>query len=161
MVRQPQPYSAGLCSLAKAQTLQGMHQHISTTHEGAAQGGVCWLLRAEGLALLLISGAAYAHWGSLGWGWFAALFLLPDIAFIGYATGARTGALCYNATHATLGPAALLTFALFQGHALCLSLALIWLAHIGFDRALGYGLKYTQGFGWTHLGRIGKQNMGN
>jgi hypothetical protein len=38
-----------------------------------------------------------------------------------------------------------------------LSLALIWLAHIGFDRALGYGLKYAAGFGFTHLGRIGKE----
>ena len=28
--------------------------------------------------------------------------------------------------------------------------------HIGFDRALGYGLKYANGFGFTHLGRIGK-----
>jgi len=28
-------------------------------------------------------------------------------------------------------------------------------AHIGFDRALGYGLKYSKGFGYTHLGRIG------
>ena len=27
---------------------------------------------------------------------------------------------------------------------------------IGIDRALGYGLKYTAGFGLTHLGRIGK-----
>ena len=36
-----------------------------------------------------------------------------------------------------------------------LSLGLIWLAHIGFDRALGYGLKYTQGFRYTHLGRVG------
>jgi hypothetical protein len=35
------------------------------------------------------------------------------------------------------------------------SVALIWLAHIGFDRALGYGLKYKAGFGFTHLGRIG------
>ena len=34
-------------------------------------------------------------------------------------------------------------------------LALIWAAHIGFDRALGYGLKYPSGFGDTHLGRIG------
>jgi hypothetical protein len=29
-------------------------------------------------------------------------------------------------------------------------------AHIGIDRALGYGLKYSTGFGFTHLGRIGK-----
>jgi hypothetical protein len=33
---------------------------------------------------------------------------------------------------------------------------LIWIAHIGFDRALGYGLKYPTGFGDTHLGRIGR-----
>jgi hypothetical protein len=37
-----------------------------------------------------------------------------------------------------------------------LLIAMIWLAHIGFDRALGYGLKYASGFGFTHLGRIGK-----
>ena len=35
-------------------------------------------------------------------------------------------------------------------------IAMIWLAHIGFDRALGYGLKYASGFGFTLLGRIGK-----
>ena len=134
-----------------------MNHHTAITHEGAAQGGVRWLLRTEGLALLAISCAAYAHWGSLGWGWFAGLFLLPDIAFIGYAAGPRIGALCYNATHATLGAAALLAVALFQNDTLCLSLALIWLAHIGFDRTLGYGLKYAHGFGWTHLGRIGKR----
>ena len=39
---------------------------------------------------------------------------------------------------------------------LVLSIAMIWLAHIGFDRALGYGLKYVSGFGFTHLGRIGQ-----
>ena len=35
--------------------------------------------------------------------------------------------------------------------------ALIWIAHIGFDRALGYGLKYATGFRDTHLGRIGRR----
>ena len=39
---------------------------------------------------------------------------------------------------------------------LMLSIAMIWLAHIGIDRALGFGLKYSAGFGFTHLGRIGK-----
>ena len=34
--------------------------------------------------------------------------------------------------------------------------SLIWLAHIGMDHALGYGLKYASGFAVTHLGRIGK-----
>ena len=43
---------------------------------------------------------------------------------------------------------------------LTLSIAMIWLAHIGFDRALGYGLKYSDGFGFTHLGRIGRDAAG-
>jgi len=43
---------------------------------------------------------------------------------------------------------------------LTLSIAMIWLAHIGIDRALGYGLKYAAGFGYTHLGRIGKAAAG-
>ena len=33
---------------------------------------------------------------------------------------------------------------------------MIWCAHIGFDRALGYGLKSAAGFEFTHLGRIGR-----
>jgi hypothetical protein len=41
---------------------------------------------------------------------------------------------------------------------LVLSIAMIWLAHIGFNRALGYGMKYSTGFTFTHLGRIGKKS---
>jgi hypothetical protein len=37
-----------------------------------------------------------------------------------------------------------------------LSLGLIWCAHIGLDRAIGYGLKYGASFGHTRLGRIGR-----
>jgi hypothetical protein len=33
----------------------------------------------------------------------------------------------------------------------------IWVAHIGADRFLGYGLKYADAPQQTHLGRIGKQ----
>ena len=35
-----------------------------------------------------------------------------------------------------------------------LKLALIWLTHIGVDRAVGYGLKYPSGFKDTHLQRV-------
>ena len=134
-----------------------MSEHTSSAlAHGAAQGPVRGLLRAEGLALLVMASAAYAQWSSLGWGWFFALFLLPDLAFLGYVASPRMGAICYNATHSTLGAWALLAWGVGQSDAVALSLALIWLAHIGFDRALGYGLKYAQGFGWTHLGRMGR-----
>jgi len=33
-------------------------------------------------------------------------------------------------------------------------IALVWLAHIGFDRFFGYGLKYPTGFKDTHLQRV-------
>lgn len=35
-------------------------------------------------------------------------------------------------------------------------LGALWLAHSGFDRLLGYGLKSSEAFSVTHLGRIGK-----
>jgi hypothetical protein len=37
-----------------------------------------------------------------------------------------------------------------------LALRLVWLAHVGQDRLLGYGLKYDAHFQHTHLGRPGR-----
>jgi Domain of unknown function (DUF4260) len=115
--------------------------------------GLHWLLSSEGLALLLVSVWAYAHF-SPGWGQFAWLFLLPDIALLAYLISPRVGALCYNATHSDIGALALLLASLALPMPALLPLALIWLAHIGFDRALGYGLKSSEGFAHTHLGVI-------
>jgi hypothetical protein len=120
-----------------------------------AQGGVRLLLRLEGLALL--SGAAALYWRTGGdWKMFAALFLVPDLSFAGYLAGPRAGAAAYNAMHSTLGPLLLAAAGIALAQPLATFIALIWLAHIGFDRALGYGLKYGRGFGFTHLGRIGR-----
>jgi hypothetical protein len=54
----------------------------------------------------------------------------------------------------------LMTTGLALASPLVLSIAMIWLAHIGIDRALGYGLKYQAGFAFTHLGRIGRGAAG-
>ena len=67
------------------------------------------------------------------------------------------GAIAYNAGHSTVGPALLAAVALVTGRAGLLPVALIWVAHIGFDRMLGYGLKYATAFGATHLGRVGRR----
>jgi len=79
---------------------------------------------------------------------------------LAYLSGPRTGALVYNAAHSYMAPVALLTLGFGFEAPLTLSIAMIWLAHIGFDRALGYGLKYAAGFTFTHLGRIGRNAPG-
>ncbi len=131
-----------------------------TSQTGSAQGGVRWLLRAEGLALL--GGAAALYWRVGGdWRLFAALFLVPDASFAGYLAGPRVGAAAYDAMHSTVGPLLLAAVGIALAQPLVTAIALIWLAHVGFDRALGYGLKYASGFGFTHLGRIGRASQEN
>jgi hypothetical protein len=122
---------------------------------GAVTGGVRILLRLEGLTLFAGMLLLYWIWGG-SWWVFAILFLAPDLSFIAYLSDAKTGAIVYNAAHSYMAPVALLTTGFATGEPLTLSLAMIWLAHIGIDRALGYGLKYQAGFGFTHLGRIGR-----
>ena len=122
---------------------------------GSAGGGVRALLRLEGLAVLALATAAYAQFGA-GWGWFALLFLLPDLSFFAYLAGPRAGAAAYNAAHSYAGPLMLLALAVLGAMPGLLAIALVWCAHIGFDRALGYGLKYAAGFRHTHLGPIGR-----
>lgn len=122
---------------------------------GAATGGVRILLRLEGIALFIGMTLLYGIWDG-SWWVYVILFLVPDISFAAYLGGPKFGALVYNAAHSYLGPMALMTTGFASGEPLTLSIAMIWLAHIGIDRALGYGLKYEAGFAFTHLGRIGK-----
>ncbi|WP_298255357.1 DUF4260 domain-containing protein [Bradyrhizobium sp.] len=127
--------------------------NIETT--GSISGGVRTLLRLEGLALFAGATLAYSRWGGPWW-LYVVLFLAPDLSFLCYLAGPKAGAWAYNAMHSTIVPMAMLTIGLGFARPLVLSLALIWLSHIGIDRALGYGLKYQAGFGFTHLGRLGR-----
>jgi hypothetical protein len=122
---------------------------------GTVSGGVKTLLRLEGLVLFAGMTALYALWAGPWW-LYAVLFFAPDLSFMAYLAGPKIGAWAYNAMHSTVVPMAMLTVGFGFAPPLVLSLALIWLAHIGFDRALGSGLKYQAGFGFTHLGRIGR-----
>jgi len=121
----------------------------------AATGSVRTWLRFEGLAVLVAAVFFYRE-QRLSWLLFAVLFLVPDLSLLGYLAGSRAGAVAYNVAHSYLLPLLLLIASLFAGHRVLTLYALIWMAHIGFDRMVGYGLKYPWGFGDTHLGRIGK-----
>lgn len=112
------------------------------------------LLRLEGAAAFAAGLAAYVALAD-GWLTLAVVALAPDLAMVGYAFGPRVGARLYNLAHTYLVPAVLaaLGLSVLPG---VLPVACVWLAHIGIDRAFGFGLKSETGFGLTHLGRIGR-----
>ena len=121
---------------------------------GCVKGGVRVLLQLEAVFILAAMLAAY-WWLHANWIVFIVLLLAPDIAMLGYLRDTRIGARAYNAFHTGLGPFILGAAGALFAHAL-LPFAIIWAAHIAMDRALGYGLKYHDAFGLTHLGIIGK-----
>ena len=111
------------------------------------------LLRVEGGVLLAIS--ALLYWVNGGsWVLFALLILAPDVSALGYLLGAKVGAAPYNSVHAYALPASVAAFGVLAGSPLAVSVALVWFAHIGMDRLVGYGFKYTSGFKDTHLDRV-------
>lgn len=122
----------------------------------ANKGFVRWQ-RAEG-ALVMVAALALFWQIDSGLAWWAAvlLFFAPDLSFAGYGLGPRWGALGYNLVH-TYGLGLLLLAAgPILAAPLVAGLGALWLAHAGFDRALGYGLKSPESFSITHLGAIGK-----
>jgi hypothetical protein len=122
----------------------------------SVSGPVLFYLRGEGFAVAALSAILYARSGS-SWWLFAALWLAPDLAMLGYLIDSCWGARLYNAVHSYITPGALAIAALLLRQTNLLPFALIWINHIGIDRLMGYGLKYPQGFGWTHLGQLGKR----
>jgi hypothetical protein len=128
---------------------------VINENSGAATGGVRDLLRWEGVALFV--GMTLFYWISGGpWQIYALFFFVPDLSMLAYLAGPRIGAGVYNLVHATIAPLLLALAGIATAEPIAGSIALVWFAHIGFDRALGYGLKYDAGFRFTHLGRIGK-----
>src|SRR5215470_11831980 len=128
------------------------------TAASAVSGVPRILLRIEGAFICAITIVLYWRLGDTWW-LFAILFLAPDLSFLAYLGGTRIGAFAYNLLHTITGPILLALAALFVPYEPAMAIALIWLAHCGFDRALGYGLKYEAGFGFTHLGRIGRADL--
>jgi hypothetical protein len=115
------------------------------------------LLRLEGLGVAAVTALLYAHTGA-SWWLFVAIWLVPDLSMLGYLAGPCSGARVYNAMHTYVGPVALGVCAyLLHANLAALAIAITWANHIGVDRLLGYGLKYGEGFSFTHLGRVGKE----
>ncbi|WP_311171687.1 DUF4260 domain-containing protein [Halobellus ordinarius] len=109
------------------------------------------ILRLEGVGLFAAATAAYFTLGGPVW-LFLLLALAPDVSMLGYRAGPVVGSRLYNAFHTTVGPVALGAAGVLLGVTPLVWVALVWGAHIGADRAVGYGLKYPTGFTDTHLG---------
>lgn len=125
----------------------------SNTSLTVALSGPGLLLRLEGLTILITAVMLYAQLDA-GWLYFALLLLTPDLAMLPYLINPRLGALAYNVVHTYVLPLALAVVAYLGGYPTLLALALIWLAHIGMDRTVGYGLKYGDDFKHTHLQEV-------
>ncbi len=111
------------------------------------------LLRLEGAVALMLALVLYREIGE-PWVRFAILLLAPDLSLVGYFGGRRTGAIAYNLAHTYAIPALLFAAGLVLAHAGLMSIGLIWGAHIGADRLLGFGLKYATDRRETHLQRV-------
>jgi hypothetical protein len=117
-------------------------------------------MRLEGLAVAVLSALLFGREAG-NWWLFAALWLMPDLSILGYLTGRPCwGARIYNAFHTYVVPGVLAAMALVMHNITMTHVALIWINHIGVDRFLGLGLKYSEGFGFTHLGRLGGGGAG-
>ncbi len=112
------------------------------------------ILRSEGLVFFLGAAWAYSFVGA-SWIMFALLLLVPDVFMIGYAKNSKIGALVYNIGHTYITPFLILCLFLLLHKPILVPIAIIWIAHIGMDRMLGFGLKLDTDFKDTHLGRIG------
>ncbi|GGE35388.1 hypothetical protein GCM10011391_12640 [Pullulanibacillus camelliae] len=112
------------------------------------------VLRIEGLVVLAL--CVYFYFFNLQFNWlvFVILLLAPDVSQLGYLQNARAGAVWYNLFHTYSIPMAILACSVLAHNHILLVISLIWVAHIGMDRMLGYGLKYPTKFQDTHLNRV-------
>jgi len=110
-------------------------------------------LRLEGLALFAAAVAAYIYLRGSAW-LFIVLLLAPDLALLAYLANPKLGSVVYNLAHTILVAGLLCAAALLLNSESLLLIGLIWLAHIGMDRAVGYGFKYPTSPKDTHLGRV-------
>jgi hypothetical protein len=140
---------------AKDMTAPTTHTHLATRGEVAPPSTRSWL-RLEGVAAFIAGVALYLTQDG-SWLLLLPLLLLPDVSMVGYLRGPRLGAVLYNAVHNwALGLAVLGAGVATETTVLVLAGAIL-VAHVGMDRAAGYGLKLPTSFQDTHLGRIGRR----
>ncbi|MCC6617538.1 MAG: DUF4260 domain-containing protein [Chloroflexi bacterium] len=113
------------------------------------------ILRAESVALFLGGVAGYLAMNGHPLALLPLLFV-PDVSMLGYLGGPRLGAVTYNLVHNLVTALGVVAIGWFAAIAPLALFGAVLVAHVGMDRALGYGLKQPADFRDTHLGRIGR-----
>lgn len=113
------------------------------------------LIKLEELFLLVFALFLFSQ-QNFSWGWFALLFLTPDLSMIGYLINPRLGAWIYNLVHHKGLATSLYILGVLLSNSTLIFAGILFFAHSSFDRIFGYGLKHEDAFQNTHLGKIGK-----
>jgi len=114
------------------------------------------IIKLEEVGLLILFSILYFNFYNGTWGLFLALFFVPDVSFASYLIHKKTGTIAYNFFHHKGIMAMVILLGWYVHNDLISKIGLIFMVHSCFDRALGYGLKYSDSFDHTHLGWIGK-----
>ena len=101
---------------------------------------VSTLLRIEGLILLLGSIVIAVHF-KYDWWLYIGLFFAADVSMFAFRKSDKLGANLYNLTHTTSIPMIFLIVGVIFEFPLLISVMVIILGHIGYDRMNGFGLK--------------------
>lgn len=114
---------------------------------------VRYVLRIEGLVVFVSALFTYTYFQG-SWLLFGLLFLIPDISMIGYFINKRVGSYIYNSVHNYILAGTLIFIGHITSNFMFFTIGLILTAHIGLDRAFGFGLKYQKDFHETHLQKV-------
>ena len=110
-------------------------------------------LHLEGTVIFITSLYFYQQ-NNFSWIAFIFLLFVFDVSMIGYVINERVGATVYNIFHSYILPVTLILVSTIITLEWLLMISLIWTAHIGMDRMIGYGLKYHSGFKDTHFQKV-------
>ena len=114
------------------------------------------LLILEELGLVAGSMILFSLTTHFEWWIYALLFFIPDISFAAYLINTKIGSAVYNIFHHKGMMIALIVTGYYAELEWILTVGIVFLGHAAFDRIFGYGLKFSDDFKHTHLGRIGE-----
>ncbi|MCF0051692.1 DUF4260 domain-containing protein [Dyadobacter sp. LJ53] len=107
-------------------------------------------IKIEEFSMLILSIYALFQFSSPWW-YFVLMLIGPDISMVGYLAGNIFGALVYNFFHHRAVAILVFLTGLTIGQTELQAAGVILFGHSAMDRMLGFGLKYNQGFKFTHL----------